>query len=126
MTDHVFKVGDKGLAKNGETYEVLWVGQECMVVRVGAHEYKYYLEGEHADILPANTSAEHDLIPPKRRIQGWVNVFTVPHDTFPMRFVGPWENKDIADQEARIFKVSNHGAKRVDCFYYDREKGEGL
>lgn len=128
---HTYKVGDKGKTRGGDQtaddkrpqdYEVIAVGRDLVggksiVAIVGGFAHEFYGDGRtHGP----QTDYWLDLIPPKRRIQGWVNVYPamVGRNESACAGVPIFSDRRHADESAT--------AQRLACIYIDIEEGEGL
>ena len=108
---HEYKVGDKGKTKFKHNYEVVYAGM-LLVVRIGSfgdREAAYTLGGS-----PHNGYAE--LIPPKRRIKGWINIHDTPSKNCHCGYV--YSSKELA--------ITEMGTNTIACVEIDIEEGEGL
>ena len=73
----------------------------------------YYPDGKYIQ-RDTNSCDLLNVPAPKRRIQGWINVYQLP-------FEGP-----IYPRKTRADADNNAAPDRIACFYVDIEEGEGL
>lgn len=119
MTSHQFKVGDKAVWKD--------TGDECTVVAVIDPAYVTedfgplvcltHIDGE-PDSYQYNVKP-HELMPPKRRIQGWVAVGKVSDGYHTTRMYN--RKKEAIGALESIFDLN-----AIACIYIDCEEGEWL
>jgi hypothetical protein len=101
QSNYVFKVGDVGLTRGGDYYEVLCVLDEpldngdTLVARSGGRVLTYTHNGEY---IRSDFSAE-DILPPT--ITVYVNFY---HNESRIVYACPYETKEEAEEAARASK----------------------
>ena len=119
---HKYKVGDNGKTRGGTStsaydYQILNVGEDTLHVSLDCgdryFEDLYTLAGIKSS-HQVNLNQASDLIPPKRRIKGWV-VITIDDYGEPRIGTKVWNDQQMATQENAFA-----------CIEIDIEEGEGL
>lgn len=114
---HTFKVGDKGKTRGGDGYEVTAVGRKAVLVEICNCEVSRRLDGFYAG---PDVPDCQDLLPPTKRIRGWVNIYSTLHGSPFICTAGDYFHKDRRSADDAALSL------RIACIYINIEEGEGL
>lgn len=116
---YIFKVGDKGKTDHERdfSYKITAIGERCLLAEI---YNSVYLLGELQFYISGKSTVGKDgynLLPPTKRIQGWVNVYDDGEVTFFGGTLYPAKGDALEQGRAK---------DRLACIYIDIEEGEGI